>query len=377
MMKLSAPRKTLMTALSRIQGIVEKSSIKPITSNALLCAEQDRLSVSATNLQIGMTAHYGEVSVHTEGTISVNARKMYELIKELPEQQITIAEKQNYWIEITCGEELNCNIIGLPPEDFPLQVEVDAAAAVAWNPAAFLEMIELCSFSICRDEAKINISGAFMEAIDGGQMRMVTTDGYRLSVIDQQIGDQVTTDGMIIPLKGVQEISRLLQEKSDAGPVTVSVVQNSLVIQAAEVELIVRLLDKRFPDYRVIIPGDGYTCERVVLPREQMRATLKRIAIFSNENNRPVVFSFKNQDLHIFTEDSELGNMREHILLGEPIAREFSFCINCAYLLDVVQAVEDDVCIEFNCDEENKPVVVLPATRAAVARYIIMPMIMD
>ena len=366
-----------MTALSRIQGIVEKSSIKPITSNALLCAEQDRLSVSATNLQIGMTAYYREVTVHTEGTISVNARKLFELIKELPEKQVTITEKQNYWIEITCGDELNCNIIGLPPEDYPLQVDIEEQAQASWNAAAFLEMIELSSFSICRDEAKINISGAFLESIDGGQMRIVTTGGYRLSVIDQQIGDQVTTDGMLIPLKGVQEISRLLQEKSEAGLVTLSVAQNCLVIQAAEVELIIRLLDKRFPDYRVIIPGDGYTCERVVLPREQMRATLKRMAIFSHENNRPVVFAFKQQELEIFTEDSELGNMREHITLAAPVGREFSFCINCSYLLDVIQAVEDDVCIEYNCDEENKPVVVMPGTRPIAARYIIMPMIMD
>jgi DNA polymerase-3 subunit beta len=118
-MKIVINKNILLLALSRIQSVVEKSSIMPITANALITAKENQLTVSATNLEIGMIAHYKEVTIKKEGTLSVNARKFFEIVRELPEEEITIDEKDNYHIEIT-SSKVRFNIIGLPPEDFPL-----------------------------------------------------------------------------------------------------------------------------------------------------------------------------------------------------------------------------------------------------------------
>jgi len=120
--------------------------------------------VSATNLEIGMISHYNEVTIEKEGTLSVNARKFFEIIRELPEEEITLEEKDNYHIDIT-SKKVRFNIIGLPPEDFPLFFQQDTAAYSQWEAEKIKRMIEYTAFSISSDETRINIAGAFIERL--------------------------------------------------------------------------------------------------------------------------------------------------------------------------------------------------------------------
>jgi DNA polymerase III subunit beta len=376
-MKITAPKKTLSTALSRIQGIAEKSSIKPIISNALIHAGKEGISVSATNLQIGMRATYQEVKVEKEGTISVNARKLYEIVKELPEGEITLTEKENYKIEITCGKDIKFNIIGLPPEDFPVFIKEEDKNFIKWETEKILEMLYLTAFSISRDEANPSINGAYLENIEGGKTRMVSTDGYRLSIADEELEKTAQLDeGILIPHKAVIELNRILLEKKEEKNIFLLANSSSLLVKTGEVEFYIRLIDKKFPDYKVIVPGDGYKKIEVCIEKEKLRSTLKRMSIISNENNRPVVFLFKGKKAEIFTEDSELGNVKESIDLKDEISDSFKFCINCSYLLDIINVLEEDILIEFNAEEENKPIIVKSAVRKNI-KYIIMPMLMD
>jgi len=376
-MKITATKKTLTTALSRIQGIVEKSSIKPIISNALIKANSEGISVSATNLQIGMRATYKDLKVEKEGTVSLNARKLFEIIKELPEGEITLTEKENYWIEITSGKDLKFNIIGLPPEDFPIFIKEEKEDFVEWTTEKIIEMIYLTSFSISRDEANPSINGAFIENIEGNKTRMVSTDGYRLSIADEELERNMKLDeGLLIPQKAIMELNKILIEKRDDKSLFVMATSNSLLIKISEVEFSIRLIDKKFPDYKVIVPGDGYKKIEVCIEKDKLRSALKRMSIISNENNRPVFFSFKKNEVEIFTEDSELGNVKEVIALKEKTSADFKFCINCLYLLDIINVLEEDIIVEFNAEEENKPIIIKTGTRKNI-KYIIMPMLMD
>jgi len=376
-MKITASKKTLTTALSRIQGIVEKSSIKPIISNALIKAGKDGISVSATNLQIGMRATYKDVKVEKEGTISVNAKKLYEIVKELPEGDIKLTEKENCWIEITCGKDLKFNIIGLPPEDFPVFIKEEEKGFVEWNTEKIIEMFYLTAFSISRDEANPSINGAFIENIEGNKTRMVSTDGYRLSIADEPLErNEMLDEGLLIPQKAVMELNKILMEKREEKSLFVQATSNSLLIKIAEVEFSIRLIDKKFPDYKVIVPGEGYKKIEAHFEKDKLRSALKRMSIISNENNRPVIFSFNKKEAEIFTEDSEMGNVKEVIELKEIISAAFKFCINCSYLLDIINVLEQDITIEFNAEEENKPIIVKTFERNNI-KYIIMPMLMD
>lgn len=377
-MKIIANKKTLLTSLTRIQGIVERSSIRPITSNALIETNEIGISVSATNLQIGLKAIYSDVEVIEKGRISVNARKLYEIIKELPEKDIHFSEKQNYWLEITCGEDVKFNIIGLPPEDFPMFMKEMEEDFVEWEIEKFINMIELSAFSISRDETKLNICGAFIENLEKNQTRMVTTDGYRLSIIDEILGKKLPLgEGLIIPYKAIIELNKILLEKREEKKFHVLLKQNSLVAKIGEMELFIRLLEKKFPDYKVIIPGEGYEKIEIELEKDKLKPTLRRMSIISQEKNRPVIFSFKNNTLEIFTEDSEFGNVREHLEFNNKLYEEISFCINSHYLLEVLNAIDKDIIIEFNKEEKNKPIIVKTKEKKENIKYIIMPMIID
>jgi DNA polymerase III subunit beta len=376
-MKITAAKKTLTTALSRIQGIVEKNSIKPIISNALIKAVNGSISVSATNLQIGMRATYKEVKIEKEGTVSVNAKKLYEIVKELPEGEITLTEKENYWIEITCGKDLKFNIIGLPPEEFPVFIKEEEKGFVEWKTEKIIEMIYLTSFSISRDEANPSINGAFIENIEGNKIRMVSTDGYRLSIADEELEKkEILDEGLLIPQKAVMELNKILMEKREEKNVFVMATSNSLLLKIGEVEFSIRLIDKKFPDYKVIVPGEGYKKIEAFIEKDKLRSALKRMSIISNENNRPVVFSFDKKEVVIFTEDSELGNVKEVIELKNNAAAPFKFCINCSYLLDIINVLEEDITVEYNAEEENKPIIVKTMARTNI-KYIIMPMLME
>ena len=126
----------------------------------------------------------------------------------------------------------------------------------------------------------------------------------------------------------------------------------------------------------MIVPGDGYKKIEVYIEKDKLRSALKRMSIISNENNRPVFFSFKKKELEIFTEDNELGNVKEIMELKDSTSADFKFCINCSYLLDIINVLEEDIIIEFNTEEENKPIIIKTGTRKNI-KYIIMPILMD
>lgn len=377
-MKIKANQKTFFSSLSRIQGIVEKSSIKPITANALIKTVDKGITVSATDLKIGMTAKYSNVEILEEGSISVNARKLFEIIKEMPEKDIIISEKENYWIEITCGKDVKFNIIGLPPEDFPMILEEGDDIYVEWDIEKIITMIELTSFSISRDETKINICGAFFEPLEKKMMRIVTTDGYRLSIMEDNVGGNLEKeDGFIIHHKAVNELHKILLEKREEKKFSILIKENKIMIKIGEVELFIRMIEKKFPDYKVIIPREEYKKAEVIIEKGKIKPALKRISIISQENNSPVVFSFKDKKMEIFTEDSELGNIKETLEIEKKEKKDFSFCINSVYLLDILNAVNNNIIIEYNIEEEDKPIIIRETNRKKRSKYIIMPMVLD
>lgn len=376
-MKINASKKILLKALSRIQGVVEKTSIKPITANVLISATKSEVFFSATNLQIGMVSKYTEVEVIKEGKVSLNARKLFEIIKELPEDIVALSEHENYRMNISCGKDLNFNIIGLPPEDFPSFAKEEEENFVEWKTNKLIKAIDLTSFSISKEETKLNINGAYLEAGEKDLTRMVTTDGYRLSIMDSDFGNAFPLNkGLLVPQKGITELNKILfEKKSEEKTVLIMANKNNFVAKIGEVVLYIRLIEKNFPEYKVIIPAPEKKTSMLFLEKELLRPALKRMLIISTENNRPVVFSFKNNILNIYTEDSELGSVNEVLKLKEKTKEDFSLCINCAYLLDILNAAEDDIVIEYCAKEKDKPIVVRPANKSNLT-YIIMPMIM-
>jgi len=374
-MKIKIQKSVFLTALSRIQGIVEKNSIKPITSNVLIKAFDKKLTISATNLQIAFKNTLKNLKIEKEGQIALNAKKIFEIIKQLPEQEIIIEEKENYHVSISSGKAF-IEMIGLPPEDFPDFTEDENEKFYELNKNILLSMLNLTSFSISRDESKPNICGTFLEKLEDETIRMVTTDGYRLSIAEEKIGKGFFfKEGITIPAKGINEINKILLEKKEDEKVNICVKKNVFILKTEDVDLFIRLIEKKFPNYKVIIPGEGINKKTINLEKNKIRDALKIMCVIANENNRPVYFNFFENKLLLYTEDSDFGSAREEIELKDKVKKEIKFCINGSYLVDIINVIEEDFLIDYY-EEENKPIVV-KKEKINKIKYIIMPMKMD
>jgi DNA polymerase-3 subunit beta len=206
---------------------------------------------------------------------------------------------------------------------------------------------------------------------------MVTTDGYRLSMIDEDMAVSLPlTEGILIPNKGISELRKILTDKKEEKNILVKIIKNSLSIKIAEMEIYIRLIDKKFPEYKYIIPQPGENEIKVKAEKVKIKPALKRMSIIASENKRPVNFKLNGKQIEISTEDSELGSVNEIIEMEEEIKKEIFFSINGRYFLDILSAIDDDVIIEINLVDKNKPIVFHPITKSNTT-YIIMPMMSE
>jgi DNA polymerase-3 subunit beta len=206
---------------------------------------------------------------------------------------------------------------------------------------------------------------------------MVTTDGYRLSMIDEDMVAQTPlTEGILIPHKGITELRKILTEKKEEKNIFIKIIKSSLSIKIAEIEIYIRLIDKKFPEYKYIIPQPGENEITIKAEKGKIRPALKRMSIIASENKRPVNFKLSGTQIEISTEDSELGSVNEIIEIKEKQPKEIFFSINGRYFLDILNAVDDDVVIKINTEDKNKPIVFHPVTMSKTT-YIIMPMMSE
>ncbi len=255
-MEFSVNKETLTKALQKIQGIVEKRNTMPILSNALIEAHNGAMHVTATDLEVGMKSSY-PVNVIKEGKITVAAKKIYEIIKELSDEEITFSTKDNDWIEIHCGKA-HFNIVGLSPDEFPYFPKVNDNIFITLNNNFLSEMIKKTSYAICNDETKFNLNGILIKAAnddDKSLIRMVATDGHRLSVTEKEFSGSIGNElnkGVIFPKKGIYELKKLTEEEN--GEIMLGFMDNSAVIKKDNTVIVMRLIDGEFPDYTKVMP---------------------------------------------------------------------------------------------------------------------------
>ena len=369
-LKIGVPE--LAKALARSQGIVEKKTTMPILSHVLLEAKKDgKLAVSATDLDVSVSGEH-DAEVVREGAVAVSARHLYDIVKSLPEAGVTLKKAQNNYLEVTSGSA-EFRIVGLPAEDFPALPRFDKVKWSTVSPADLLSMIELTSFAVSTDETRYNLNGVFFEP-SGGELRMVATDGHRLSLARRPVeGEFGLKKGVILPKKGLAELKKLLQEALESGEekpeVKLGFVENSAVVTRPRVTLAMRLIEGVFPDYRQVIPKQGE--KSVKLGRLRFLETLRRISLLSSDKAHAVKLDLSPGLLKVLSQNPDLGEAREEVPVeyrGEPLRIGF----NARYLTDVLQALQTaDVVLELA--DDLSPGVVKPEGDDGYTA-VIMPM---
>ncbi len=363
-MEIRIAKNEFLRGLRLAQGIADRKSTMPMLANVLLRTQgKGQILVAATDLNVSLTAELKSQNAH-EGGITLAAKNLYELIANAPGEDITLKKADNHWAEIRSGK-VTYRIVGMPDRDFPKIPDHREASYSTVESAVLREMIDRTLFSVCNDETRFHLNGVFFES-DGSKVRMVSTDGHRLSKVERTIPNAPKLSaGIIIPKKGLLEIKKVLE----AGPTCKLAVKTPHVFLVQEdIAIAVKLIDAQFPPYEQVIPKEH---KRVItIDRARLIDALRRAQLMSSET-RGVKVSATKDGVTITSDNPDLGEVREELEAeynGDAIAIGF----NPKYVVELLSQMTSDQ-VKLSLGGELDPGLVEPLTGDAYLG-VVMPM---
>lgn len=357
-MEFKIKRAIFLDGMQKTLGIVEKKTTMPILNNVLIRTDQGKIKIIATDREIGLVADY-EAQVLREGDITLSARKIYEMIREIQGEMIHVQKNEQLIVTLTSQKSVY-KIPGIPADDFP-NVAVDQDVKFFKIKGDVLKNLILkTSFSMSTDEIRKNLNGIFldMEPEKKGVIKAVATDGHRLAMISAYLGDKDFLNlekGIIIPRKGVVEIRKLVENES--GDVMIGIHQGTCVLKTDHTMLKVSLIDADYPDYKRVIPVEKGTS--IQFEREAALHALRRMSVISSERYSGVIIKLMAGKIILNSTNPDVGEANDEIeVTGGGGELEVGYNVN--YLIDAIEAV-DEKNIVFEIGTGMKPGVVRPA----------------
>jgi DNA polymerase-3 subunit beta len=375
-MELIVERVSFLNSLGMVQGIVERRNTVPILGHVLLKVEAATLKLAATDLEVGIRTELScdQGGQDGEGQLTLSARKLFEVVREAEGDKVTLKTLDNDWIELKCGRA-RFKMMGLDPRSFPAMPEASSGGGrntgvgtLKLDARVLAEMIDHTIFSVSPDEARYNLSGVYIDCPEPGKVRMVATDGHRLSLIDREANEFKMEGGAIIPRKGLAELRKLLDQAGDAAAELVLDGQLARCSRGST-EVSMRLVEGEFPDYRGVIPKSSRY--QIAVGRETLLNTIKRAAIFSNERFHGVKLSFAAGTLTVSSTSPEMGEASETVDVNFQ-GEEFSVGFNAAYIQQVLNVLAaGDVMLGLSDDVSPG---VITSEADSLFQYVVMPM---
>jgi DNA polymerase-3 subunit beta len=366
-MEFNIEKGDFIKVLQRIQGIVEKRNTMPILSNVLIDADQGtgKVNITATDLEIFIKASCG-ATVKKNGSITVNARKFFEIVKELPEETLNVSAKNGERVTIKSGKA-RFNILGLPAKEFPAFPAIEEKKLARFEPQTLKDMVDKTSFAVSTDETRYNINGFFLEK-EGTKIRIVTTDGHRLAKIEREAeaipGEK---EGVILPRKGVLELRRLLEEKEES--FVMGITKKNATMKKNSTVINIRLIEGEFPDYKQVVPKDN---DKVILAKkEALLGSLKRVSILSSDKIKGVKFGLEKGKLTLSSSSPEMGDATEELDVDYK-GGSLEIAFNARYFIDMLETVEEEE-VEIILKDQLSPCILRPKD-AGNYTYVVMPM---
>jgi DNA polymerase III subunit beta len=360
-------RDALLKPLQAVSGIVEKRHTLPILSNVLIRRAGKKLSFIATDLEIQVSTACEELDAEgQEVSFTVSARKLQDILRALPDGSDTTLDLQNNKLQVRAGKS-RFNLQTLPANDFPTLAEPGAlVAGMRLEQGRLRELISLVQYSMAQQDIRYYLNGLLL-VVDDGRIKLVATDGHRLSYIAAEVGPQQQKTEVILPRKAVLELGKLLESSDE--PVEIEVYASQARFRFGSVELVTKLIDGKFPDYTRVIPTNYQ--KRISLDRVVLLQALQRAAILSNEKFRGVRWMLTANALRISCTNNEQEEAQEELEVdygGE--ALDVGFNIN--YLLDALNNVHDGK-VDCAFGDANSSMLLTVPERTEF-KYVVMPM---
>jgi DNA polymerase-3 subunit beta len=333
-MEITISKFELLRELTATQGVVERKTTIPILSNYLFEAAGDKLSLTATDLDLSLRTACN-AKVKKEGACTIPARKLYDYVKLLPDADITIKLLENHWVSIRCGRS-NTKMVGMARSNFPT-LPVFPTAGVVKIPAAVLRsMIAKTGFAIAHEESRYTLNGALM-VLKSESITMVATDGHRLAHIERAgekfegVSGEMKT---LVPKKAMDELKSLL-DATDAETIDFAKDESTLYFRVGQRLLTSRQLTGQFPNYEAVLPKD--ITKSISVPGEDLGAAISRVAQFADERSHAVRLRLEKDELRLSASSTDSGESEDSIEIaysGDPMTIGF----NAQYLIDFIKA---------------------------------------
>jgi DNA polymerase III subunit beta len=376
-MELVVRKTDLLRELQLFQGIVERKNTIPILANVLIEADGDKVRLLATDLEVGLRSTCA-AAVAKSGSLTLPAKKLYEIIKALPETDIRIQEDKN-GVKVA-ADRFDSRMQTLPREDFPTLPDGTGVYSASLPRDVLKHMVSKTQFAITGEDTRYFLNGALF-ILRPDSMSLVSTDGHRLALITvprdttkvkaagkdkEKPADEVR---VILPRKTLMELGRLLAEGD--GDIQYERGENHLFFEIGGRLLISRMIDGQFPAFERVIPKGND--KRIDFDRDRLTSAVKRVALLSNERSRAVKFQIDKGKVEIASSSPEFGEAKE-VLMVEYSGTPVTICFNAQYVLDFLGVVEtDSVGLEFK-DEMSQAVMKPIGAEGYDYTYVIMPM---
>jgi DNA polymerase-3 subunit beta len=362
-MKFSAERESLLAALQSAIGVVERRQTMPILANLLLSAENGKLSVTATDLEVELVAT-ATIKSGVDGKLTVPGRKLLDICRSLPEESTLTFTQDGDKLTVKAGRS-RFVLSTLPATDFPVIEELAQQQSLEVSQADLRRLLDKTHFSMAQQDVRYYLNGMLLET-DGKMLRTVATDGHRLALCEMDLPAKTQGQQVIVPRKGVLELQRLLGTEGD---VQITIGSNHIRAQIGDVRFTSKLIDGRFPEYGRVIPAAPP--KAVVADRETLRAALQRTAILANEKYRGIRLALKKNSMTLQAHNPEQEEAEEQVEVTYK-GDELEVGFNVGYLLDALSAVDGSE-VEIGVTDGNSSCLVR-APGATSARYVVMPM---
>lgn len=354
-MKINIESSVLRDGLNKVLSVIDKKNSRPILTNCLINAFDNKLEIIATDLEVTAKIILN-ANISEDGTFCLNTKNIFDIVRELPDAQVELTvHKNKNLLELNC-KKINYSLLITSSEEYPQTNFENSLESFKISSENIIKIISKVSHSVSTDETRINLNGIYLQKLDS-KLRSVAIDGHRLALLDIhnfESDNQSLTDGIIIPKKGINELKRVADSFPDSS-VKIAVDDSFMYINANDqYYLSIRLIAREYPKYQTVIPSK--TTLKMVVDRNILLDAVRRIRILSNEKTNGIKLRLSNMSLSVSANHPSLGHALETVPANYEGA-EMEIGFNAKYMLDVLSILDfNEITFEFN--NELSPVII-------------------
>ncbi len=368
-MEFAVNRADVLEEMTLLQGAVAPKATVPILNNVLIAAEDGVIALAATDLEVGLRTKCAAV-IGKLGAVTIPAKRLFEIIRALPDKEIKFKTGESNWVTISCGSS-RFRVAGLPREDFPHVPDPPPAAAVIRGPALG-QLIQQTVFAISNEDSRYTLNGALM-VFEGSAVTMVATDGHRLAHVRIPLALAAPVEekrSSLVPKKALVEVLKILAASDKDAEARFAASENHFFFGVGEREVASRQLTGQFPNFEAVLPKNNPITFAV--NRANIADAIKRAAILADERSRAVKFTLDDNHLHIESGSADLGQADETLDIAYQ-GTSMTIAFNNEYLLDFLAATEAEE-VHLKLKDAESAAEWCSTGLAVDTRYVVMPM---